>query len=204
MKIIIVGLTACLLCAVPSIARADTITVTGGEFGTEFSFTSFEFQSDGFLLRTLGPDQRPVFVHDNTVAGTPVDLSMSSTATYCCGSGTIAGVMYPSLVTHADLLFTAVPFAAPRGGLDATTPFSLSGFIQLASAAGDPIMSAALRGSGTAHVTGSLSQHGVGLGFITFNFANTSAAPTPEPSTLFMLAAGLVVLGRRQLKSAGL
>ncbi len=224
MKSVIVGLAcAAALLAGPTRARADSILVTSGSFSQD-NLVEGHVVSDIFDLGlTTG---NGVLNGQLLIAGQLLPGGMATVTFDLTGPvtarGTIDGVSYEPasqfgadpLHGTADLVFATAPFAfsptAPLWSVHTTVPFTLSGTLDLASAAG-PVLNDGLFSSGMLtmnlddiRIAGSSFSH---VDVVSARFVEESPSPTPEPTTILLLGTGIVGLavgrGRRFLRTGG-
>src|SRR5205807_6150329 len=123
----------------------------------------------------------------------------------------VDGVSYPgppfgccgSLLGTTDLVFTtpaiSVPPQDPGRLIIFGAPFGMTGSLQLTPRGGAAVLQSSIAGSGTLDLQARVETPGGALIFEsgTFRFTSLQPSPTPEPATLFMMGAGLIVAGRR-------
>jgi len=182
-------------------AFADTIVITRGFVPVSSPFSGeippFGFELFGDKTEINGETFASGIV--SVTVGDVVDLSTTVTPSF---------VNHPLLQTvngnpveaflDGRLDFAAKPFIVSAPSRDLMTPFTMTGMISgfgNAEHSGAPLFTLALKGGGTASVSG-LRAIGGGNFFVTggtaFMFSAPPTSPTPEPSTLPMLMGALV------------
>jgi hypothetical protein len=198
------------LCLTPSVARADTVTITGGELTAVgiFGFTTFTLTGDGFSASGgrepggVGPACAPC------VAGDPVTFDSTFAGEFTLGSGpaTVNGLSYSRVYYYGDLSFDGetIPFPAGSATIELTSPFVLrsdpanpsflagnldSQFLQ------PDVFRVMLTGSGVA--TAVFRQGPGGLfSFDRVTYAFAAPAPVPEPTSIVLAGSGLLAVWR--------
>ena len=212
MKTSIVGLFATALLMSASAAHADAITIQQGEFSfNPASGSGLILFNDHLFVAfdALGHVADPVL--SGFGPGSIVDFSTHVSGDFTSrgddpGFHQVNGVTYPSLTATADLMFSATPVLIvetnPFGGFTARTPFEMSGFLSILTPAEDRIFGSQVVGSGELTIVGTPRDFASGFKVdeLTFRFESQSAAPTPEPATMLLLATGLAVVGTRTLR----
>jgi len=204
---------------------ADPVTITAGQVGSDFVATGVYLISNSFSLNLFGFDG--VFRMPNAFgfqAGDRVDFSATVNGSLVNVSGfplsVLNGTIYQNqadLLATANLQLTATPVTVTTSRLsgsttfafdvfDVTTPFTMSGSIQVARnigtvlnpVAGESLLSTDIVGSGTLEVRGAGTATDLGVDSPTFKFAAEHPSPTPEPGTFTLFATALAgLIGRR-------
>jgi PEP-CTERM motif-containing protein len=208
MKSRIVGLSCALLLCAPASSRADTITITVGQFQvtptpdpSNFS-TIGHLMSDRFSLTFFRPVAADVTreIFSGDVAGLQLAIRDSFKV-----AGTVDGRAFADsqLAATLDLLLTTPAFRIPTpqsGEIRFQTPFTISGLLILNTDGPAPFVGD-IAGVGTLDVLGAPTSDGaLSLRTGSLTFASPVAAPTPEPATLFTIATGLLFVGRRDIR----
>jgi hypothetical protein len=196
-----------------SSARAEPITVTGtlgltDEPGTFFlQGTGFSLQGDWFPTTVIGTYWFDVCRDSVCTPGAPADFGTTTYGLSVTDSqvirGTIAGTFYDELFVDAQFTFDGPRVTVPDAEFEsASGAFAMEGRLiaYLDPARTNPLLAADVYGSGTAHVAFVRDEAGGGLAPIDLEYRFASAQPVPEPSTLLMVAAGLLAGGARLKK----
>jgi PEP-CTERM motif len=174
------GLTLAAALAISRTAAADSIRITSGYLtvggAQDFSSRgfrrsiSYDFSTESFRLAANNPDGFVQIVFSPALV-TPSLFTPSEGSTFL-------------VVPRSELMFTATPGPTP-------TPFQLSGTLSIFDRfSGAKILGDAVSGSGTATWQFVLDPAGApAVSGVTYQFEDV--APTPEPATLVLLAAGL-------------
>jgi hypothetical protein len=186
------GLALAALLTIRGTAAADPVPITSGHLsigGTGFLTNGFlasigyDFSTDSFRLaggQVDGPQQN-VF--------SPFLVIPSSYWTIPPGPSEILARPFASLV------FTTTPATTP-------TPFQLSGTLSIFDhISGALLFSDAVSGAGTATWRFDLTPSGTPV-VSAVNYVFQDVAPTPEPATFMLLAAGLGTMAARRIRSA--
>jgi hypothetical protein len=192
--------TVALVLLFPSASVADPVAITSGRI-------TFTDEPGGFHVAGSGFD---VFVGwfpeggwnpcAACAPGSIIDLTRTYTFSelFQGHSGMINGVSYDALFTTGELAFVGPVIVAPFDNEHGPVPgpFTFRGSVSMFSneaRIGPPVFASELIGAGTAGAIGFVSDSGFELEDLVYRFA-----PVPEPSTLLMLASG--VLGAATLK----
>jgi len=212
----------CALVLFPSIARADAIVISGGQFGGAAILDGgvIRLISDRFDITTgWGPGTNSVnwCFTSGCFPGDVVDFSTTTVPGGSGGSGpgTVDGVKYDlawygpgGTRLQFDVPPITLPSTLPAGDIQlAPIPFSMSGFLSLTPILGDrlatdPIFAGNVTGSGQLFMS-LAANPGNGrfnVGGAEFRFA-PATAPTPEPASLALVIAGLAGVSRRALRA---
>jgi hypothetical protein len=214
----IVGALACALLLAGGTARADPLLVTSGSY-TDGSFTGFwTLMGNGFSLTGASEGSAGgLFQSCKPCGWEPAPVALNFTTHVFGGPflggrpGTFDGVSYPTTVFDGELHFFAPSFSAAvlsPTNLILTAPFTMNGHL-----VGFPNGSAEFNG-----MPRLFESDFVGRGTATARFVQdptepnqpnlfevmsvvyqfeSNAAPTPEPATLLMFGAGLVIVSHR-------
>ena len=186
------GLALAALLTIGGTAAADPVPITSGHLsigGTGFLTNGFlasiayDFSTDSFRLAGGQVDGPPQNVFS------PILVIPSSYWTIPPGPSEILGRPFGSFV------FTTTPAATP-------TAFQLSGTLSIFDhISGALLFSDAVSGAGTATWRFDLTPSGTPI-VSGVNYAFQDVAPTPEPATFMLLAAGLGTVAARRTRSA--
>jgi len=197
----------------PRPAVADEIVITAGDIAETSDSSGAGFGivgADSSFTGTVSsvPQLLP------TSFGGPTDVSRVVTLTspnaMFLNHEVVHGTQFDAFVS-GSVTFTATPFAMPPPSAAAagtrfafSTPFTAAGHIggwSGSNLSGPPLFSVDLTGSGTAFVSGVVSDASAPFydtRLVGFIFSPTEAAPTPEPTPFLLLTStGAVVLWRR-------
>ena len=209
MKTRIVGL-ALLLLGCSTVLHADPIAITSGQFSITSSLTGagpMTLSSDRFNIGMfVFSSASPSGFCFTCIPGQNVDFTVRA-GDFGGGAGTIDGVSYTGLEIggHLDFQTTAItlPPVIPVGTVfDYDLPFSLSGLF-VAIRRDREIINVPVIGQGRLALSlrGIIpDQNGMST-FVArdrsvFTFGST-LTPTPEPTTLLMMTAGVALTARR-------
>lgn len=202
---------ACGLGSAPTVATADPITIiTGGALTTAgiFGPTTFIVTGENFAAAGVGQSgfAAPILCSP-CVAGDLVSLDGNFEGDSTLGSGPaiVNGVAYSEVFYAGRLQFEAetVQFPAGNSTVTLTSPFVLStdSFLEgfLIPPSGNlqdpPVFRVPLAGLGVATATYNEGLEGLfNPSRVTYAF-ESSTAPVPEPTSLLLLATGLVGTG---------
>jgi hypothetical protein len=206
-----------------SAAMADPVVVTRGEVGVSASFVStFWFVSAWWNISSTEP-----IGGDTSVAWNDICLDCPVTSGDRLGGGaiwnsspgpdakgTVYGEEFPSWISGGedeygtllllpDLQFTITPFTFQPGSVDGSvsTTFRMSGWLEGRDLRADQsfVFRDAVAGSGRVYFD-VIDQGGGSFELHRASFDFAPASPVPEPTTLFLVAAGAVIGGRRALQ----
>jgi PEP-CTERM motif len=197
----------CGLGSAPTIATADPITITGGALTTAgiFGPTTFILTGENFAAAGVG---QPGFAAPTLcfpcVAGDLVSLDGNFAGESTLGSGPaiVNGVAYSKVFYAGGLQFEAETVQFPAGSSTVTlmSPFVLStdsfleGFL-IATLQDPPVFRVPVAGLGVATATYNEGLDGLfSPSRVTYAF-QSSTAPVPEPTSLLLLATGVVGTG---------
>ncbi len=198
---------ACGLGSAPTVATADPITITGGALTTAgiFGPTTFILTGENFAAAGVGQSgfAAPILCSP-CVAGDLVSLDGNFAGESSLGSGPaiVNGVAYSEVFYAGRLQFEAetVQFPAGNSTVKLMSPFVLStdsfleGFL-IANLQDPPVFRVPLAGVGVATATYNEGLEGLfSPSSVTYAF-QSSTAPVPEPTSLLLLATGLVGTG---------
>jgi PEP-CTERM motif len=212
-----VAALACCLSA-PLQARADTITISGGTLTAEGGLSgpiSFSLTGDGFAVMGGG---QPGFVGPSfcfpCVAGDQVnfDSYFAGESTLGSGPATVNGVSYDKVWYAGVLAFDGEAMAFPEAStsLDLTSPFNLvsdatersflEGYLT-SDLQGPALFRVDVVGRGVARATFLEGPEAGQFFFENVDYSFLASEPIPEPTSLLLLATGLVAAGVRQWRS---
>jgi hypothetical protein len=194
---------------VSSAAFADPLrTVTSGlvfqipedgETGLSLSGDGFVFHSEVLF--------RPADICDPCMGGSRFDLSsVASLRVFPASTASIDGHSYDPVFLTGDLDFMAGSVTVPDvavGALDVAreTPFTMSGSITgyaNSTLTGSALFTVPLTGRGIARIRFFNFEASPGIHPDGAEFEFTTAAATPEPASLALLATGAAWIGRRR------
>jgi hypothetical protein len=189
------GLTLAALLTIGRTAAADPIRITSGFIfigGVQDPFSraflrniSYDFSTESFRLQGIEADGPRQHVFSPT-------LARASLFTPSGGSGVVVNALSSTLV------FNTMPSSAP-------TPFQMSGTLSIIDRGSfATLFNDAVFGSGTATWSFVLTPSGTSV-VSGVDYVFQDVAPTPEPATLALLAAGLgmVAAHRRRANRTG-
>ncbi len=208
----VTALALLLLAGLASRAVADPVIVQSGaleesEDGAYYTVAGTGFDIHGYWLGVLPfADLGPYRTCYPCAPGSTIDVNSQITGSLGQGSATVNGVSYSALSYAGTFTFTAPPVTAPSSAspdrVPYSEPFSFTGqFSAFASGVGTPLFTTSFAGTGLAQfvVAGVSAPSGLNmyvLPGLAYQFSST-ASPTPEPMTLWLLGAGLVLVGGR-------
>jgi hypothetical protein len=192
-----------LLCG--SRATAEPIKVTG-TLGLTDEPGTFLLEGSGFSIRgewfpstVVGTYWFDVCRDSTCAPATTVDFGTTTYGMSVMDSqtlrGTIAGTFYDELFVDARFTFDGPRVTAPDDEFGAAAgPFIMDGRLiaYLDVSRTNPLLFADVSGSGTAHVSFVPNQATGGLAPIGLDYQLVSPQPVPEPSTMLLVAAGLI------------
>ena len=200
-----------LLCGSP--ARAEPITVTGilgltDEPGTFFlRGTDFSIQGEWFPSTVIGTFWFDVCRTSTCGSGSLVDFGTTTYGMSVTDSqvlrGTIGGTSYDELFVDAQFTFDGPRVTAPADEFGrASGPFAMEGRLMayLDVSRTQPLLAADVYGSGTARVSFVPNESTGGVAPVDLEYRFASTQPVPEPSTMLLVAAGLLAGGARLKK----
>lgn len=191
---------------------ADPVSITSGTVVAQMFGGSFTMTGSGFLFSgdvPQGFSSPSLFQCEPCSAADrlPLDLNSFSSFHVEGGAAEFQGVAYSSTNLFGVFTFTspvnAFSSASITGSESPVEPFAFSGelldYPAGNSGVGTPIFSAPLRGSGFAHADFTASATGEFFAHdVTYQFT-APVSPTPEPTSLVLLASGVVgLVGFRQ------
>jgi len=199
-------------------ALADPIVVTSGQasIAVDGAFSGFQLFGNGLAITADSSGQAP----QGLPAGATIVLSDGVSVTNYFQSqtqgrsATVNGTLYPHVWLSGGLRFVGAPFVtpvAPEGTFEFfNTTFVMNGNL---SGYGDPslqtppLFAVSLTGSGDASTGPFRSLGSLWLatqgGGESYRFSAASPSPTPEPTTIVLLASGLIAAGARRFARSG-
>lgn len=215
---VLVIATLCWASSVASV-RADPIVVTSGQFATAVNEPTFYqfFGADGFVLGGIFPllATSPALICPTVsgcAPGTTVNMTTVAGGDPMPFLGLATGAIINGtefvtpfgLAAAAPRLLGTLRFDAPTIAVaDGFAPFVFNGVVTAFAHddldARTPLFQETLTGQGTARLSfEDFDSNGALSGsFVTYTFAAAPVTATPEPSTLLLLATGVICVVRR-------